>query len=208
MAKKKKCTQCRNYFETSSKAINNYCSKECIQKAYQKKNQPKPIKKSKHRNKNGEYTLTWYKEQTWTEFSIYIRTRDCLRFKGVPNKGICVTCNREYDFKNLQAGHFISGRGNSVLFDETCVYTQCYGCNMGRGGAYVEYFIFMEQEWGREFIEELRIKKTKTVKYTKDDLLRLKETFINKTEELIKEYTNETLKRQDLHPRIQSNRGY
>lgn len=65
------------------------------------------------------------KAKTWKAFSIYIRTRDCIRTTGDPTKGSCITCNKPFDFKNLQAGHAIGGRNNSVLFDEEIVYGQC-----------------------------------------------------------------------------------
>lgn len=187
MSRKRKCTQCKNYFESDSKQLNNYCSDECIKKAYKKRSKKKQ-KRSKYKKEDGTYNLRWYKEQAWDEFSIYIRTRDCLRFKDSLSEGFCITCKRDYPFKKLQAGHFISGRGNAVLFDETCVYSQCYSCNIGRGGSYVEYFVFMEQEWGREYIEELRLKKKTTIKYTESDLIELKETFILKTKKLVDEF--------------------
>lgn len=129
------------------------------------------------------------KAKAWAAFSIYIRTRDCLRFSGDPTLGKCVTCKRAYPFKQLQAGHFIQGRGNAVLFDERLVYSQCVGCNgnppIGKGGNYVEYFIFMEEEWGRIMIDEFRALKNKTVIYKVHDYLRLEEEFKQKTEALL-----------------------
>jgi len=65
------------------------------------------------------------KEACWKAFSKYIRTRDCIRFGNSLTDGMCVTCKRTYPFKKLQAGHFIQGRGNSVLLDERLVYSQC-----------------------------------------------------------------------------------
>lgn len=109
------------------------------------------------------------KDDAWDAFSIYIRTRDCLRFTGNPEQGMCVTCRRLYPFKKLSAGHFIQGRGNAVLFDERVVYTQCGGCNTnppyGKGGNYVEYFRFMIDEVGLEKIDEFRALKHETVQY-------------------------------------------
>lgn len=128
------------------------------------------------------------KDNAWKAFSIYIRTRDCLRFTGDPNEGKCVTCNRNYPFKQLQAGHFIQGRGNAVLFDERLVYTQCVGCNgnppFGKGGNYVEYFVFMEEEWGREMIDDFLALKQQTVKYKIHDFVRLEQEFKDKTREI------------------------
>ena len=128
------------------------------------------------------------KKSAWDSFSIYIRTRDCIRFTGDPTQGKCVTCSNYFPFKKLQAGHFISGRGNAVLFDERLVYTQCIGCNgnppYGKGGNYVEYFVFMEREWGREMIDEFRNLKNTTKIYKIHDFIALKELYDEKTKEI------------------------
>lgn len=132
------------------------------------------------------------KKSAWQSFSIFIRTRDCLRFSGDPELGKCVTCNRVYPFKQLQAGHFIQGRMNSVLFDERLVYSQCVGCNgnppMGKGGNYVEYYVFMLEEWGQIMIDEFRQLKYQTVKYKEHDYVEIKEKFEAKTKKLLDDY--------------------
>lgn len=97
-----------------------------------------------------------------------------------------MTCKRPYPFKQLQAGHFIAGRTNAILFDPEAVYSQCYGCNVGRSGAHVEYFVFMEEEHGREKIEELRQKKSLTVKYSRFDYERIEQEYKDKCAELLK----------------------
>ena len=125
------------------------------------------------------------KAKAWVSFSRYIRTRDCIRFTGDPTEGVCVTCKRPYPYKKLQAGHFIGGRTSSILFDEEAVFTQCYGCNVGRGGAHVEYFVFMEQEVGREKIDELRKRKSDKVKYTQFDYERIRDNFDQKYQDLL-----------------------
>lgn len=129
------------------------------------------------------------KDNAWKSFSIYIRTRDCIRFTGKPDQGKCITCNRPYPFKKLQAGHFIQGRGNAVLFDERLVYSQCLGCNgnppMGKGGNYVEYFVFMEKEFGRGAIDELRQLKYETKIYKIPDFINIKDLYKIKTQELL-----------------------
>lgn len=131
------------------------------------------------------------KDKAWNAFSVYIRTRDCLRFTGDPEQGMCVTCNGNFNFKRLQAGHFISGRGNAVLFDERLVYSQCYQCNgnppFGKGGNYVEYFRFMLDEVGLEKIDEFRAIKGSTVQYKIHDFNELEEKFKQKTKELLDE---------------------
>ena len=71
----------------------------------------------------------------------------------------------------MQAGHFIAGRGNGVLFDERGIHPQCYHCNIGLKGNMVEYFVFMEWSHGRDVINDLRRLKHQTVKFTRDDHL-------------------------------------
>lgn len=70
----------------------------------------------------------------------------------------------------------------------------CGGCNLnpprGKGGNYVEYFIFMEQEWGRPMIDEFRALKNTTIIYKVPDLLAIKEKYDKKYEELISGYNH------------------
>lgn len=109
------------------------------------------------------------KQKAWDEFSKFIRTRDCIRTTNTLDTGICVTCSREYPFKSLQAGHFLGGRTNSILLDEDLVHAQCYGCNVGKSGQYVEYFIWMEETYGRDTIDVFRERKGKTLKVTNSE---------------------------------------
>ena len=129
------------------------------------------------------------KDKAWDAFSAYIRTRDCLRFTGSPDEGKCVTCSRPYPYKSLQAGHFIQGRGNAVLFDERLVYSQCFGCNgnppYGKGGNYVEYFLFMEREWGRDKLDEFIALKHDTKIYKTFHFVELEQELKEKTKQLL-----------------------
>ena len=131
------------------------------------------------------------KKEAWSAFSAFIRTRDCLRFSGLPDEGMCVTCKREYPYKKLQAGHFIGGRTNAVLFDERIVYSQCYGCNVGKSGNYLDYFYFMEEEIGRPAIDALVIElKEKKVAYSIEDYINIKSLYENKREKLLTQYSS------------------
>lgn len=91
------------------------------------------------------------KKKVWSEFSKYIRNK-----YAVNGKVMCVTCGVWKDINEMQAGHFISGRRNSVLFDERNVHPQCYACNICKHGNTVNYFRFMQHKYGDEVIEELR----------------------------------------------------
>lgn len=100
---------------------------------------PSSVKKVKVTTKRKKSTpRALAKKKAWEAFSLYIRTRDCIRFTGDPEQGMCVTCKSFKPRKELQAGHFVGGRGNAVLFDERLVYSQDGYCNqkppMGLGG--------------------------------------------------------------------------
>ena len=91
------------------------------------------------KTKKKRVTVSSVKKKAWTLFSIYIRTRDCLRTTGCTSFGLCITCGKRYHFKLLQAGHFISGRHNANLFLEKGCHAQCYNCNINLRGNTLEY---------------------------------------------------------------------
>src|ERR1700676_924657 len=113
--------------------------------------------------------LSGNKKKAWKEFSIYIRTRDCLITTGDPNQGICVTCNRQFGFKQLQAGHWIGGRNNAVLFSEQGVHAQCGGCNGPLDGNPIKYWLYMEKAYGRKVMDKLILESNQTVIYKSFD---------------------------------------
>jgi len=86
---------------------------------------------------------------------MYIRMRDCLETTGTLDAGLCCTCGGKHPFKKLQAGHFIPGRMDSILFEPTCVHAQCYRCNIRRQGEWVKYYRFMQKKYGDAHISYL-----------------------------------------------------
>jgi hypothetical protein len=105
---------------------------------------------------------------------MYTRTRDCLRFTGDSEQGMCVTCKGMLPRTKLQAGHFVAGRGNAVLFNEQIVYSQCGYCNqkppMGLGGNYAAYTLFMFDEgYSRTEIEAFLALKGQVKQYKTHD---------------------------------------
>lgn len=111
------------------------------------------------------------KDKAWAAFSLYIRTRDKR----------CCTCGGAVQ----QAGHFIDGRHNVVLFSERGVHGQCYRCNVPLKGNKLEYWLFMERTYGREVIDELMAESKQTVQYKTHDYLEIAEKYKNKTADLI-----------------------
>ena len=101
------------------------------------------------------------KKRTWKAFSKYIRTK----YSDGENCE-CFTCGTVKPWKEMQAGHGISGRTNAILFLEEIVRPQCVACNMFKGGMYEVFVPKLIDLYGREgFDEFVRLKNT-TVKYT------------------------------------------
>lgn len=114
-------------------------------------------------------TLSREKELTWKAFSEYVRRRD-------EGKG-CVTCGKSYEWKVLQAGHFIGGRNNSILFDERGVWGQCYICNIVKKGSGPEYYKFMLSQFGQDVIDDLIRISHETKKFTHEELQAMREDY-------------------------------
>lgn len=87
--------------------------------------------------------------------------------------------------QKLQAGHFVAGRSNAVLFDERGVNSQCYGCNVREHGNTTTYWVWMEEKYGREVIDELISQKNTTVKFRYFELDDIAEKYKEKTRQLI-----------------------
>ena len=125
----------------------------------------KPLRKSPRPG-----TTKYAKKQAWDAFSRYIRLRDCLKTTKTPTAGRCVTCNRSYPFTKLQAGHWLPGRRNSVLFDERGVAAQCVGCNVWGRGQQAAFEEYMRREHGEEVMAEIREANKTGVRFTKGEL--------------------------------------
>lgn len=125
--------------------------------------------------------LSYYKDKAWKAFSRWIRLRDADRFGNVR----CCTCNKTFHWKESQAGHFVDGRNNTVLFDEKLVHAQCPKCNLFLKGNKIRYVLFMKKKYGYsdKQIEELDNLKFRTKKLYQSDF-----------EEIEKEYSEKGFK--------------
>jgi hypothetical protein len=92
----------------------------------------------------------------------------------------CVTCGRLYEWKKIQAGHFMSRQHYSVRWDERNVKPQCYGCNVMQQGKQFEFSRYL----GEELSEELYLLSKQTQKFTEGDLLLLIDVYKSKLKSL------------------------
>ena len=93
------------------------------------------------------------KDTAWKWFSLYIRLRDCLATTGSDIQCRCVTCGKIVPYEQLDAGHALPGRHNSVLFDESIVYAQCRKCNQQGDGEKVAFRKFLVEKHGEEWMQ-------------------------------------------------------
>ena len=125
-------------------------------------------------------TISKAKEAAWRVFSLFIRTRDS--HNGIVT---CFTCQFNFLIKETQAGHFIQGRHNSVLFDERNVHAQCRGCNIFKSGNLIEYYPRMVEMYGGGVIEELKFLDTKHKQFKVYELIEIKEKYEKKLKDMI-----------------------
>jgi hypothetical protein len=129
--------------------------------------------------------LSYYKKKAWKAFSDYIRTRDSLATTETREKCKCITCGRVVDYKDIQAGHAIAGRHNSILFDKELVNGQCKFCNGYGGGRYAEYSLWFISKYGLEKWKEKVELSREVIQYRKSDYIRIYEEYKRKLEELL-----------------------
>lgn len=120
-------------------------------------------------------SISTLKKKAWKVFSQYIRQ------KGSDWRGNaeCVTCAKIAPWKTMHAGHFIAGRGNTILFEETNVHPQCYVCNVRKHGDQLNYYRFMVSTYGEDEVIRLTKLSKKTHPFTRDELTTLIQKYEN-----------------------------
>ena len=106
-----------------------------------------------------------------TVFSQYIR------LSNADNNGYCtcVTCNKTFFWKEIQAGHFMSRKHYSTRWDERNVKPQCLRCNIYNQGEGYLYSLYLGDKLSKKLLDESR----ELRKFTNIEL-----------EEMIKDYSD------------------
>lgn len=117
------------------------------------------------------------KDKVWEVFSYFIRLRDCLFTTGTKTEGRCISCDKLCDFSHLQAGHYVPGRTNNILFDEEIVHAQCSYCNNVLEGNHHNYRKAILDLYGNGYDEVLQQRRYIYKKFTMSELKELLETY-------------------------------
>ena len=120
------------------------------------------------------------KIKAWKEFSRYIRLRDSDCY-GIAE---CRTCGDKKHWKQVHAGHFLAGRGESILFEETGCHAQCPICNMVLDGNFKRYKAFIALEYGVGEVNRLERLKGAILKRSASDYNKLAREFREKADNL------------------------
>lgn len=115
------------------------------------------------------------KKKLWTIFSIFSRRKDASP-DGIVS---CVTCGVVKFWNQGDAGHFLPGRNNSILFYEKGVHFQCKQCNGHfRIGTTVPdidkiYEEYIGNRYGKKEVEYQRKLKRETKQFDEKELDKL-----------------------------------
>ena len=106
-----------------------------------------------------------------------------IRLSNADNNGYCtcVTCNKTFHWKEIQAGHFMSRKHYSIRWSEENVKPQCVACNVYRAGEQYKYSLFL----GSEVANVLYLQSKEIVKFTNYEL----EDMINDYSDKLKKIT-------------------
>jgi hypothetical protein len=122
---------------------------------------------------------------TCQTFSQYIRLRDCHKYSKFNEWSKCYTCGKDFIFKDLEAGHFIP-RGKTIYkFAEWNCHSQCCRCNRFLHGNLTQYTLNMIKEYGEGFVREKKAKENNYHKFSRIELIGIRQYYANKIVELI-----------------------
>ena len=96
--------------------------------------------------------------------SIATRLQLLVRLKAADDMGFCncVSCGKLGHYKDMQGGHFIPRGTSFTKLMEENIHPQCAGCNgfgMKYGDAEKHYTLYMQDMYGRDFVEDLLAEK-------------------------------------------------
>jgi len=113
------------------------------------------------------------KNSAWDYYSKYIR----LKYADKNGFVRCYTCGVIKFWKEMQCGHGLSGRGNSILFEEKISRPQCYSCNCGKYGNYDVFHAKLIREFGPKFLDEMLKLKHQIKQFTLKEITAIRDKY-------------------------------
>ena len=125
-------------------------------------------------------TLSSLKKKAWKMCSEYVRRKDADEGGTVG----CFTCGHLMFWKESHAGHGIPGRNNAVLLDTSVIRPQCPACNIWKGGQHHIFATKLIREHGMDWWETKLQQARQAVKWTREDVQQIIDSFKAKIESL------------------------
>lgn len=184
IGKLKQCKKCLGYFPlsqyTSTRA--RFCSVCFMQRKMDQRHEMMQRSLIRSQNKKQKtsavISLSDLKKAVQREVNAYVRLRD--------EKEPCISCQRFVPQKD--AGHFLAQGSTGILrYDLDNLWGQCQSCNRFKHGNLLEYRINLVKKIGLSMVERLESMRHETKKWTREELLQLRDR--------IRHLKNEQLKR-------------
>lgn len=117
--------------------------------------------------KKKKKTIAQMVEKAAEALQLYVRVEAADMLGNVS----CVTCGKRSHYKDgMQGGHFIGRKWVATKLLETNVHPQCVYCNKYLSGNYIPYTLFMQDKYGRDYVDNLEVRKNEVKKYTRDEV--------------------------------------
>ena len=117
------------------------------------------------------------RDKAWEACARYCKVLGCLKDRGSPFLGICITCGKPYHIAYLEAGHAISGRRNAVLFDVMIIHPQCAYCNRVMHGWQKKYRKILAERHGEEWMAKRERRAKRVIKNDQIDFVKMRKGF-------------------------------
>ena len=89
--------------------------------------------------------------------------------------------------KSVHAGHYASGRNNSILYDEENVHAQCLYCNVRCGGRVLDHEDYVRERHGQEAVDRIKVQRHQILKMSPLDHLEIEKKYKEKLKALKEE---------------------
>ena len=122
--------------------------------------------KSRSKKRRKKSLRVRLRKTAWDLCSKYIR----LHYADREDYVQCYTCPTKKYWKEMQAGHGLSGRYDSILLELDLLRPQCYGCNIPNHGRHDVFAYKLIKEYGIERYNELHRQRLQDKKFTIQEL--------------------------------------
>ena len=185
------CPKCKSQmFQKFNSSI--FVCFECEKKAKSVKSKPTITKKGNVKKtgfKRGKTEKQKARDRADKWFSRFIRLKNAFDYGGTIVTR-CYTCNKTYNVKNLDCGHYINREHISVRFNENNARPQCTYCNHYRSGKHFDFGVKLAKEIGVEEFDNLR----QLAMFTDND----NELYFREQAEFYRKNVNEIIKEKNI----------